>query len=52
MVCAFLNRDGGHLLLCIEDKGGVIGIAPEANESLSVEEVEIDGLVYIFVPES
>lgn len=29
-VCAFLNRNGGHLLLGVEDKGNVIGIAPEA----------------------
>lgn len=29
-VCAFLNRNGGHLFLGVEDKGNVIGIAPEA----------------------
>lgn len=29
-VCAFLNRNGGHLFLGVEDKGGIIGIDPEA----------------------
>lgn len=29
-VCAFLNRNGGHLFLGVEDKGNVIGIASEA----------------------
>lgn len=33
-VCAFLNRSGGHLLLGVEDKGNVIGIAPEAIEKI------------------
>ncbi|MFA6941082.1 MAG: RNA-binding domain-containing protein [Clostridiaceae bacterium] len=33
-VCAFLNRDGGQLLLGVEDKGGVIGISPEAIEKI------------------
>jgi len=29
-VCAFLNRNGGHLFLGVEDKGNVIGIASES----------------------
>jgi ATP-dependent DNA helicase RecG len=28
-VCAFLNRNGGHLFLGVEDKGSVIGIVQE-----------------------
>ncbi len=29
-VCAFLNRNGGHLFLGVGDKGDIIGIEPEA----------------------
>ena len=25
-ICAFLNRNGGHLFLGVEDKGGIVGI--------------------------
>ena len=28
-VCAFLNRNGGHLFLGVEDKGGIVGIDAE-----------------------
>lgn len=33
-VCAFLNRNGGHLFLGVEDKGGIIGIEPGAVDKL------------------
>ncbi|MGF7186603.1 ATP-dependent DNA helicase RecG [Desulfitispora alkaliphila] len=33
-VCAFLNRNGGHLFLGVEDKGDIIGINPEAIEKV------------------
>lgn len=36
-VCAFLNRNGGHLFLGIEDKGGIVGINPEAIEKVKKE---------------
>lgn len=36
-VCAFLNRDGGHLFLGVEDKGGIVGIDPEAVEKVKKE---------------
>jgi ATP-dependent DNA helicase RecG len=29
-ICAFLNREGGTLLLGVDDAGHVLGIAPEA----------------------
>ena len=31
-MCSFLNRNGGHLFLGVEDKGGIIGIAEDAIE--------------------
>lgn len=33
-VCAFLNRNGGHLFLGVEDKGGIVGIDKEAIEKV------------------
>ena len=33
-VCAFLNRNGGHLFLGVEDKGGIIGIDSEVVEKV------------------
>jgi len=36
-VCAFLNRNGGHLFLGVEDKGGIVGINPEAIEKVKKE---------------
>lgn len=33
-VCSFLNRNGGHLFLGVEDKGGIIGIEPESIEKV------------------
>ncbi|MGH4049816.1 MAG: RNA-binding domain-containing protein [Clostridium sp.] len=36
-VCAFLNRNGGHLFLGIEDKGGIVGINPHAIEKVKKE---------------
>ncbi|MBC3803330.1 AAA family ATPase [Acetobacterium fimetarium] len=36
-VCAFLNRNGGHLFLGVDDQGGIVGIEPE-----SIEKVKMD----------
>lgn len=36
-VCAFLNRDGGHLFLGVEDKGGIVGIEPEVVQKLKTD---------------
>ena len=36
-VCAFLNQNGGHLFLGVEDKGGIVGINPEAIEKVKKE---------------
>ena len=36
-ICAFLNREGGTLLLGVDDAGHVLGIAPEAVEKLKME---------------
>ena len=36
-VCAFLNRNGGHLFLGVEDKGGIVGINPGAIEKVKKE---------------
>ncbi len=30
-VCAFLNRNGGHLFLGVEDDGEIVGINPDAD---------------------
>lgn len=36
-ICAFLNRNGGDLILGVNDKGGITGIDPE-----SVDQVKKD----------
>jgi ATP-dependent DNA helicase RecG len=36
-VCAFLNRNGGHLFLGVEDKGSIVGINPEAIDKVKKE---------------
>ncbi|WP_243143269.1 helix-turn-helix domain-containing protein [Clostridium estertheticum] len=36
-VCAFLNRNGGHLFLGVEDKGGIVGTNPEAIQKVKKE---------------
>ena len=36
-ICAFLNRNGGDLLLGVNDKGKITGIAPEAVERVKKE---------------
>lgn len=33
-VCSFLNRNGGHIFLGVEDSGGIIGIEQESVEKL------------------
>ena len=33
-VCAFLNRQGGHLLLGVRDDGTPVGVAEEAADAL------------------
>lgn len=33
-VCAFLNRNGGHLVLGVQDNGTVVGVDPDKIESL------------------
>ncbi len=36
-VCAFLNRDGGEIVLGLDDDGTVIGINPDAVERLKID---------------
>jgi ATP-dependent DNA helicase RecG len=36
-ICAFLNRNGGDLILGVNDKGKTRGIAPEAVEQVKKE---------------
>lgn len=36
-VCAFLNRNGGHLFLGVEDNGGIVGIKPESIDKIKKE---------------
>lgn len=36
-VCAFLNRNGGHLFLGGDDQGGIVGIEPAAIEKLKMD---------------
>jgi len=36
-VCAFLNRNGGHLFLGVDDQGGIVGIEPAAIEKLKMD---------------
>ncbi|WP_296557659.1 RNA-binding domain-containing protein [uncultured Acetobacterium sp.] len=36
-VCAFLNRNGGHLFLGVDDQGGIVGIEPDAIEKLRMD---------------
>ncbi|MDD2502951.1 MAG: putative DNA binding domain-containing protein [Clostridia bacterium] len=33
-VCAFLNRNGGHLLLGVDNNGQILGIDPQAKEKI------------------
>ena len=33
-VCAFLNRNGGHIFLGISDKGEIIGISDEKIQNM------------------
>ena len=37
-VCAFLNRDGGTILLGVADDGSVLGVESDAVESLTSSE--------------
>lgn len=36
-VCAFLNRNGGHLFLGVKDNGDIIGIEPDLAEKLKID---------------
>ena len=36
-ICAFLNRNGGDLILGVNDKGKIIGIDPEAVDQVKNE---------------
>ena len=36
-VCAFFNRNGGHLFLDAYDKGGILGIEPESIDKIKKE---------------
>lgn len=36
-ICAFLNRNGGDLILGVNDRGKIMGIAPEAVEQVKKE---------------
>ena len=40
-VCAFLNRDGGVILLGVNDRGQVTGVEPDAVERLSADIVNL-----------
>jgi ATP-dependent DNA helicase RecG len=40
-VCAFLNRDGGTILLGVADDGTVIGVSPEAVQRLTMDIVNL-----------
>ena len=40
-VCAFLNRDGGVILLGVNDRGEVVGVEPSAVERLTAEIVTL-----------
>ena len=33
-VCAFSNRDGGHIFLGVKDNGDIIGVEPDSVEKL------------------
>lgn len=33
-VCAFSNRDGGHIFLGVKDNGEILGIAPDCIEKM------------------
>ena len=36
-ICAFLNRNGGDLILGVNDRGRITGIAPEAVDQVKKE---------------
>lgn len=36
-VCAFLNRNGGHLFQGGDDQGGIVGIEPHSIEKLKMD---------------
>ena len=36
-VCAFLNRNGGHLFLGVDDRGGIVGIEPDCIEKVKMD---------------
>ncbi|OGV75134.1 MAG: hypothetical protein A3K19_13325 [Lentisphaerae bacterium RIFOXYB12_FULL_65_16] len=40
-VCAFLNRDGGVVLLGVDDRGQIVGVEPDALERLTAEIVNL-----------
>lgn len=40
-VCAFLNRDGGTILLGVEDDGTVCGVQPAAVQTLKINIVNL-----------
>ncbi|WP_242990246.1 RNA-binding domain-containing protein [Acetobacterium bakii] len=57
-VCAFLNRNGGHLFLGVADNGGIVGIDPAAVEKIKMDFVtsmnnplKISPTVYLSVEE-
>lgn len=36
-ICAFLNRNGGDIVLGVDDKGTVVGIAPELADTIAAD---------------
>ncbi len=36
-VCAFSNREGGHIFLGVNDKGVVLGVSPDAVDQIKKE---------------
>jgi len=41
-VCAFLNRNGGHLFLGVDDQGGIVGIEPDHIEKVRMTQGRFD----------
>ncbi len=40
-VCAFLNRNGGHIFLGISDKGEIIGISDEKIQNMKKDFISL-----------
>ena len=42
-ICAFLNRNGGHLILGVNDAGEVTGVCEQAISKIKLEAVSSSG---------